>query len=74
MPTRQDGIVADRPIAKAAAQHGVHVIGAAVPTEQLGGPPAFEIDGLAAENQSVNVSAGLVQKRAVAERVGVFAE
>ena len=74
LPTRQDGIVADRPIAKAAAQHGVHVIGAAVPTEQLGGPPAFEIDGLPAENQSVNVSAGLVQKRAVAERVGVFAE
>ena len=72
LPTRQDGIVADRPIAKAAAQHGVHVIGAAVPTEQLGGPPAFEIDGLPAENQSVNVSAGIVQKRAVTEGIRVF--
>ena len=50
LPTRQDGIVADRPIAKAAAQHGVHVIGAAVPTEQLGGPPVFEISGFAAYN------------------------
>lgn len=74
LPTRQDRIVADRPIAKAAAQHGVHVIGAAVPAEQLGGPPAFEIDGLAAENQSVNVSAGLVQKRSVTEGIRVFGE
>jgi len=52
----------------------VHVICTAVPTEQLGGPAAFEIDRFSSENQSVNVSAGLVQKRAVAERVGVFAE
>ena len=74
LPTRQDRIVADRPIAKATAQHGGHVICTAVPTEQLSRAPAFEIDGFAGENQSVNVSAGLVQKRAVAERVGVFAE
>jgi len=43
-----------------------------MPSEQLGGPAAFEIAGFAAENQSVNVSAGLVQKRAVAEGIRVF--
>ena len=52
----------------------MHVICTAVPTEQLGGPAAFEIAGFSGENQSINVSAGLVQKRAVAEKVGVFAE
>jgi hypothetical protein len=36
--------------------------------------PAFEIDSFAGENQFINVSAGLVQKRSVTEGIRVFGE